>query len=103
ANVVAALDAGVRHFDASLGGLGGCPFAPGASGNVCTEDMVHMLHAMGYETGVDLPLLLKAAEALPEIVGHDIPGQVVKAGPWTRRYPLPDAVRAALEAAPNAV
>lgn len=103
ANVLAALQAGVRHFDASLGGLGGCPFAPGASGNVCTEDMVHMLHAMGYETGVDLPLLLQAAQTLPEIVGHDIPGQVVKAGPWTRQYPLPDSARAALEAAQDAM
>lgn len=102
ANVLAALQVGIRHFDASLGGLGGCPFAPGASGNVCTEDMVHMLEAMGYDTAVDLPLLLKAAETLPEIVGHDVPGQVVKAGPWTRRYDLPKEVEAALAATPDA-
>ena len=89
ANVLAALAAGVDRFDASLGGLGGCPFAPGASGNVCTEDMVHMLEAMGYETGVDLSMLIDLASTLPEIVGHDVPGQVIKAGPSTRRYPLP--------------
>jgi len=89
ANVLAALQAGIDRFDASLGGLGGCPFAPGASGNVCTEDMVHMLEAMGYDTGVDLEALLALARELPGIVQHEIPGQVVKAGPWTRRYPLP--------------
>jgi len=79
-NVLAALEAGVRHFDASLGGLGGCPYAPGATGNVCTEDMVHMLHAMGWNTGVDLGRLIEAAQSLPAMVGHDIAGQVVKAG-----------------------
>lgn len=91
ANVLAAVQAGIDRFDASLGGLGGCPFAPGASGNVCTEDMVHMLEAMGYDTGVDLEAMLVLARELPGIVQHDIPGQVVKAGPWTRRYPLPTA------------
>lgn len=89
ANVVAALDSGISSFDGSLGGLGGCPYAPGASGNVCTEDLVHMLEAMGYDTGVDLGLLLAAAADLPEIVGHEVPGQVLKAGPWDRRYPKP--------------
>lgn len=89
ANVLAALAAGVVRFDASLGGLGGCPFAPGASGNVCTEDMVHMLEAMGYDTGVDLSMLIELASTLPQIVGHDVPGQVMKAGPASRRYPLP--------------
>lgn len=92
ANVLAARDAGVERFDASLGGLGGCPFAPGASGNVCTEDMVHMLQAMGYDTGVDLSALLACAQDLPTLVGHDVPGQVLKAGPSTRRYPLPPGV-----------
>ncbi|MFO1205221.1 MAG: hydroxymethylglutaryl-CoA lyase [Burkholderiales bacterium] len=90
ANVLAALDAGVRRFDASLGGLGGCPFAPGAGGNVCTEDMVHMLQTIGYDTGVDLEALIAIARDLPVIVGHDVPGQVMKAGPWNRRYPLPE-------------
>ena len=94
ANVLAALRAGVDRFDASLGGLGGCPFAPGASGNVCTEDMVHMLQAMGYDTGVNLDQLIEISRLLPEIVGHDVPGQVAKAGPYTRRYPVPESVRA---------
>jgi hydroxymethylglutaryl-CoA lyase len=89
ANALAALDAGIDRFDASLGGLGGCPFAPGATGNVCTEDLVHMLQAMGYDTGVDLDALLLVASDLPSLVEHDVPGQVVKAGPSTRRYSLP--------------
>ncbi len=93
-NVLAALRAGIDRFDASLGGLGGCPFAPGASGNVCTEDMVHMLDAMGYDTGVDLEQLIAISRLLPEIVGHDVPGQVAKAGPYTRLYPVPESVRA---------
>jgi hydroxymethylglutaryl-CoA lyase len=92
ANALAALDAGVDRFDASLGGLGGCPFAPGATGNVCTEDLVHMLEAMGYLTGVDLDALLLVAEDLPALVGHEVPGQVLKAGRSTRRYPTPGIV-----------
>jgi hydroxymethylglutaryl-CoA lyase len=87
-NVLAALEAGIEHFDASLGGLGGCPFAPGASGNICTEDMVHMLQAMGYDTGIDLNRLIDCAQRLPALVGHEVPGQVMKAGPSSRRYPF---------------
>jgi hydroxymethylglutaryl-CoA lyase len=93
ANALAAIEAGIDRFDASLGGLGGCPYAPGANGNVCTEDLVHMLHAMGYDTGVDLDGLLTAAAGLEAIVGHAIPGQVVKAGPFQRRYPLSEIAR----------
>lgn len=89
ANVLAALEAGVRRFDSSLGGLGGCPFAPGATGNVCTEDLVHMLQTMGYDTRVSLDALLSAAMRLPSLVGHDVPSQLLKAGPSTRRYPAP--------------
>lgn len=92
ANAVAALQAGVDRFDASLGGLGGCPFAPGASGNVCTEDLVHMFEAMGHDTGVDLAMLIELAQTLPQIVGHEVPGQVMKAGPSSRRYPLPEGL-----------
>jgi hydroxymethylglutaryl-CoA lyase len=92
ANAVVALDAGIERFDASLGGLGGCPFAPGASGNVCTEDLVHMLEAMGCDTGVDLATLVEIARGLPALVHHEVDGQVMKAGPSTRRYPLPDPV-----------
>jgi hydroxymethylglutaryl-CoA lyase len=95
-NIMAAMDCGVTHFDASIGGLGGCPFAPGASGNVCTEDLVHCLHAMEIETGIDLDRLVAAARRVQEIVGHPLPGQIIKAGPWDRRYPLPDGVAARL-------
>ncbi|MES1929011.1 putative hydroxymethylglutaryl-CoA lyase [Salinisphaera dokdonensis CL-ES53] len=93
ANALAAYQSGVMRFDAALGGLGGCPFAPGASGNVCTEDLVHMFEQMSVDTGVDLDGLLKVAEGLPAIVGHDVPGQVFKAGTSQRRYALPEAAR----------
>jgi len=90
ANVLAGLAAGVARYEGCLGGLGGCPFAPGATGNICTEDLVHMLHSMGYATGVDLDLLLAASRRLGEIVGHDLPGQVVKAGKATDLHPVPE-------------
>ena len=73
ANVVAGLDEGITTFDASLGGLGGCPFAPGASGNIVTEDLVFMLQAMGFETGIDLAKLLKVRE----IVADALPGEAL--------------------------
>lgn len=80
ANALAAIEAGIDRFDASLGGLGGCPYAPGASGNVCTEDLVHMLELMGYDTGIDLAALLQASGRLPGLIGHDVPSQILKAG-----------------------
>ncbi|RCV86742.1 hydroxymethylglutaryl-CoA lyase [Billgrantia montanilacus] len=89
ANALAAWQAGVTRFDASLGGLGGCPYAPGATGNVCTEDLVHMFEQMGVDTGVDLEALLAVSATLPALVGHETPGQVVKAGKADRRYPMP--------------
>jgi hydroxymethylglutaryl-CoA lyase len=89
ANVLAAVQEGIDRFDGSLGGLGGCPYAPGATGNVCSEDAIHMLHAMGYDTGIDLPRLLAVARSLPAIVGHDVPGQVAKAGLITDLHPAP--------------
>lgn len=89
ANVLAAIDAGADRFDASLGGLGGCPYAPGASGNVCSEEVVHALELMGYDTGVDLPALLAAARRLPALIGHDIPGQLAKAGRRLDLHPVP--------------
>lgn len=92
ANALAALDSGIVRFDASLAGLGGCPYAPGASGNVCTEDLVHMFETMGHDTGVALDALLAVAQRMPETVGHDVPGQVMKAGPSSRRYPLSAAL-----------
>jgi hydroxymethylglutaryl-CoA lyase len=93
ANVVAGLDAGITHYESSLGGLGGCPFAPGATGNICTEDLVHMLESMGHDTGVDLDSLIRAARGLPDLVGHDVPGQVMKAGKSTDLHPLPAETR----------
>ncbi|MBI2492021.1 MAG: hydroxymethylglutaryl-CoA lyase [Candidatus Rokubacteria bacterium] len=95
-NILAAMECGVTHFDSSIGGLGGCPFAPGASGNVCSEDLVHCLGAMGVETGIDLDRLIAASRRVQEIVGRPLPGQIVKAGKFTRRYPLPDGVAARL-------
>ena len=85
ANTFAAYRAGARRFDASLGGIGGCPFAPGATGNVCTEDMVHMFEEMGVETGVDFDSLVAIAKTLPPLLGHDTFGYLVKAG---RMQPL---------------
>ena len=93
ANVVAGIAAGVRSFDGSLAGLGGCPFAPGATGNICTEDMVNMLEDMGYDTGVDLDRLIACARRVPAIVGHDTPGQVMKAGRSLETHAPPPGLR----------
>jgi len=84
ANILIALELGVTEFDASVGGLGGCPYAPGASGNVATEEVVHMLHDMGIDTGVDLDRLLEAARLAEAIVGRELPSGVLRAGPRTR-------------------
>ncbi len=92
ANALAALHAGVDRFDASLGGLGGCPYAPGATGNVCTEDLAHMLALEGFSTGVDLQALLACARRLGVLVGHELPGQVVKAGRRLDLHPVPASV-----------
>ena len=79
ANVVAAMEAGASQFDGSIGGLGGCPYAPGASGNVATEDMVSMLEAMGVDTGVNLDALLETAWCAEEIIGRPLEGRVKRA------------------------
>lgn len=81
ANVLAAVQGGIVRFDGSLGGLGGCPYAPGASGNIASEDAIHMLQVMGYDTGIDVERLLAVARKLPDVVGHGVPAQVSKAGP----------------------
>jgi hydroxymethylglutaryl-CoA lyase len=86
ANVVRALERGVTRFDASVGGLGGCPYAPGASGNAVTEDLVHMLHDMDIETGIDLDALVKCAALAQDIVGRELPSALLHAGARTRRY-----------------
>ena len=92
ANVLAAVQGGITRFDGSLGGLGGCPYAPGASGNISSEDAVHMLDAMGYDTGIDLTRLLEVARQMPQIVGHEVPGQVAKAGRASALHPAPSDV-----------
>ncbi|SMG60389.1 hydroxymethylglutaryl-CoA lyase [Paraburkholderia susongensis] len=89
ANTLAALDEGIERFDASLGGLGGCPYAPGASGNACTEDLVHMLNLMGYDTGIREQELLDIASGLPGLIGHELPGHLNKAGLRSRLHSVP--------------
>jgi hydroxymethylglutaryl-CoA lyase len=79
-NTVAAIEAGIRRFDMSLGGIGGCPYAPGASGNVSTEDIVHMLDCMGYDTGIDVQSLIDAAGVLEALVQHPVAGAGVARG-----------------------
>ncbi len=79
ANALVGLEAGIATFDASIGGLGGCPYAPGASGNLATEDLVYMLHGMGYETGVDLAKLVSAGALAQRLVGRRLPGKVLQA------------------------
>jgi hydroxymethylglutaryl-CoA lyase len=83
ANVLMGLTRGVRRFDASIGGLGGCPYAPGATGNVVTEDLVHMLEDMEIGTGIDLDALIGCAHLAQELVGRELPGQVMRSGPRT--------------------
>ncbi|WP_288377463.1 hydroxymethylglutaryl-CoA lyase [uncultured Pseudomonas sp.] len=88
-NVLAGYEAGARRFDAALGGLGGCPFAPGASGNICSEDLVNLCIEMGIPTSIDLDGLLKMSRTLPGLLGHEVPGQLVKAGRNCDLHPLP--------------
>jgi hydroxymethylglutaryl-CoA lyase len=80
ANALAGLHSGIREFESSIGGIGGCPYAPRAVGNICTEDFVHMLHEMGYETGIDLDALTDAARLAEKLIGGSLPGMVMKAG-----------------------
>jgi len=87
ANVLTALEMCVSDFDASVGGLGGCPYAPGATGNVATEELVHMVEDMGVATGVDLEALVDVAARAEQMVGHTLPSQVLRAGPRSRTIP----------------
>ncbi len=86
ANALAAVQAGIVHFDSSLGGLGGCPYAPGATGNICTEELVHMLDLMGFHTNMNLDLLLECAAELRTLVDRPLPSQVLLAGKVDRLY-----------------
>lgn len=84
ANVIAAFTAGIRRFDGSVGGVGGCPFAPRSTGNVCSEDALQALHALGAETGIDVAAMCAVAEALASDLRHDLPGKLYRAGIWSR-------------------
>ena len=92
-NVLAAYDTGASRFDAALGGLGGCPFAPGATGNVCTEDLVNLCQEIGLSTGLNLSALIEQSRRLPRLLGHDVPGQVAKAGRAQDLHPIPVALQ----------
>ena len=85
ANVLAALDIGIRTFDASAGGLGGCPYAPGASGNLSTEDLLYLLNGLGHYTGVDIDLVAAASSPLESLVGHPLPSRYLQARRATER------------------
>jgi len=84
ANAFAAVQAGIRTLDASLGGIGGCPFAPAATGNIPTEDLLYMLHRSGYATGIDLAAAIETGRWLQEQLGRPVPGMLVKAGDFPR-------------------
>jgi hydroxymethylglutaryl-CoA lyase len=87
ANVLTALQLGVADFDASVGGLGGCPYAPGATGNIATEELIYLTEDMGIATGIDLEAMIEAAADAEQIVGRKLPSQVLRAGPRTRTIP----------------
>jgi len=95
ANVMVGLDLGVREYESSIAGLGGCPFAPGATGNICTEDLTYLLEESGFDTGIDLDALIAVARRVEEVIGRALPGQVMKAGPRLRIYST-DSVRRAV-------
>jgi len=87
ANVLTALELGVTDFDASVGGLGGCPYAPGATGNIATEELVYMVEDMGVATGIELEAMIEAAADAERIIGRQLPSQVLRAGPRSRTIP----------------
>jgi hydroxymethylglutaryl-CoA lyase len=93
-NALVGLEEGIRRLDASVAGLGGCPFAPGATGNICTDDLVFMLDGLDLATGVDLDRLIAVARRVEQVIGRELPGQVMKAGTRAALHPL-DAVRTA--------
>jgi hydroxymethylglutaryl-CoA lyase len=90
ANALAGYEAGVRRFEGSVGGIGGCPFAPRATGNVCSEDLLHMLARVGARSAVDLEALCQTAQHLDELLGERLPGRLYRAGIWSGA-PQPDA------------
>ena len=94
ANVMAGLDLGIREYESSFGGLGGCPFAPGATGNICTEDLVFLLHECGYETGIDLDALAAVARRVQDVMQRPVPGQYMRSGPRLKLSTLASIQRA---------
>lgn len=94
-NVLTGLRLGIDKYESAAAGLGGCPFAAGATGNICTEDLVYMLSELGIETGVDLDALVKVAKEMERCLGRTLPGQLMRAGPRTRLHPI-DSVRRAV-------
>ena len=80
ANIIAAMDAGMTQFDTSFGGLGGCPFVPGAAGNISTEDIVHLCDESGIETGIDCQKIMDISRHLKQVLGHDMESYVLRAG-----------------------
>ncbi|MDA9649575.1 hydroxymethylglutaryl-CoA lyase, partial [Alphaproteobacteria bacterium] len=80
ANVMTGLNEGINNYESCFGGMGGCPFAPNATGNICSEDLIYLLHEMGIETGIDLDKTIAIAKKVENLVGHKLPGQVMRAG-----------------------
>lgn len=95
ANVMVGLDEGIRRFDSSVGGLGGCPFAAGATGNICTEDLLFLLEESGYQTGVDLNKAIGVALRMEQLLGKPLVGQVMRAGPRLKLHAATDVQTAA--------
>ncbi len=89
ANALAAVNSGIDRFDSSLGGLGGCPYAPGATGNICTEEMVHMFDLMGFDTQIDIDALLACSKDLQSLIGRTLPSQLLMAGKVDKLYAAP--------------
>jgi hydroxymethylglutaryl-CoA lyase len=89
ANALAAVNSGIDRFDSSLGGLGGCPYAPGATGNICTEELVHMFDLMGFDTNMQIDALLECSKDLQTLIGRVLPSQLLMAGKVDRLYEAP--------------
>ena len=90
ANVMIGLNLGITDYESCFGGMGGCPFAPNATGNICSEDLIYLLHEMGIETGINLDQLINIAKKVENLVGHRLPGQVMRAGPRLLKYSMQD-------------
>ena len=90
ANVMTGLNEGITDYESCFGGMGGCPFAPNATGNICSEDLIYLLHEMGIKTGIDLDKTIAIAKKVENLVGHKLPGQVMRAGHRLLSYSMDD-------------